>query len=200
MLEILQACKLDHEVAIKCTRNRHIGSATNPPDTQAPQPTRQHNFFLVRQRQMSYDVARLSLMVSIDPCQILPLILVQQLSVRQKLRIQEQEQQQPIMDFENGVIVKIYKSQVDPILVGGRLRRPQTKMGISSGPMTLILSKPNPNSTQLNSTQSSSKKLGLRLDIVATCSPPPYCRSVLTILPQCTAPQTFKQLLDQLES
>ena len=38
------------------------------------------------------------------------------------------------MDFEKGVIVKIYKSQVDPILVGGRLRRPQTKMGISSGP------------------------------------------------------------------
>jgi hypothetical protein len=49
-------------------------------------------------------------MVPIDPCQILALILVQQLSVRQKLRIQEQEQQQPIMDFENGVIVKIYKS------------------------------------------------------------------------------------------
>ena len=41
------------------------------------------------------------------------------------------------MDFENGVIVKIYKSWVDPILVGVRLRRPQTKMGISSGPMTL---------------------------------------------------------------
>ena len=41
------------------------------------------------------------------------------------------------MDFENGVIVKIYKSYVDPILVGGRLRRPQTKMGISSGHMTL---------------------------------------------------------------
>ena len=59
---------------------------------------------------MSYHVARLSLMVPIDPCQILALILVQQLSVRQKLRIQEQEQQQPIMDFENGVIVKIYKS------------------------------------------------------------------------------------------
>ena len=39
------------------------------------------------------------------------------------------------MDFENGVIIKIYKSEVDPILVGGRLRRPQTKMGISSGPM-----------------------------------------------------------------
>ena len=38
------------------------------------------------------------------------------------------------IDFENGVIVKIYKSQVDPILVGGRLRHPQTKMGISSGP------------------------------------------------------------------
>ena len=38
------------------------------------------------------------------------------------------------MDFKNGLIVKIYKSQVDPILVGGRLRRPQTKMGISSGP------------------------------------------------------------------
>ena len=41
------------------------------------------------------------------------------------------------MDFENGVIVKIYKSLVDPILVGGRLRCPQTKMGISSGPLTL---------------------------------------------------------------
>ena len=32
------------------------------------------------------------------------------------------------IDFENWVIVKIYKSQVDPILVGGRLRHPQTKM------------------------------------------------------------------------
>ena len=42
-----------------------------------------------------------------------------------------------ILYFENGVIVKIYKSKVDPILVVGRLRRPQTKMGISSGPMTL---------------------------------------------------------------
>ena len=41
------------------------------------------------------------------------------------------------IDFENGVIVKIYKSWVDPILIGGRLRRPQIKMGISSGPMTL---------------------------------------------------------------
>ena len=41
------------------------------------------------------------------------------------------------MDFENGVIVKIYKSQVDPILVWGRFRRPHTKMGISSGPLTL---------------------------------------------------------------
>ena len=81
MLEILQAYKLDHEVAIKCTRNPHIGCATNPPTR------RHHNFFLVRRRQMSYDVARLSLMVPIDPCQILPLILVQQLSVRQKLRI-----------------------------------------------------------------------------------------------------------------
>ena len=40
------------------------------------------------------------------------------------------------MYFENGVIVKIYKSEVDPILVGGRLRHPKTKMGISSGPMT----------------------------------------------------------------
>ena len=38
------------------------------------------------------------------------------------------------MDFGNGVIVKIYKSSVDLILVGERLRRPQTKMGISSGP------------------------------------------------------------------
>ena len=51
---------------------------------------------------------------------------------------EKQEQQQEIIDFENGVIVKIYKSQVDPILVGGRLRRPQTKMGISSEPMTLL--------------------------------------------------------------
>ena len=41
------------------------------------------------------------------------------------------------MDFENGVILKIYKPLVDLILVGGRLRRLQTKMGISSGPMTL---------------------------------------------------------------
>ena len=41
------------------------------------------------------------------------------------------------VDFKNGVIVKIYKSYVDPILDGGRLRRKQTKMGISSGPMTL---------------------------------------------------------------
>ena len=41
------------------------------------------------------------------------------------------------MDFENGVIVKFYKSKVDPILVGGRLRRPQTKVEIFSGPMTL---------------------------------------------------------------
>ena len=40
------------------------------------------------------------------------------------------------MDFENGVIVKIYKSKVDPILIWGRLRRPKIKMGISSGPMT----------------------------------------------------------------
>ena len=42
------------------------------------------------------------------------------------------------MDFENGVIVKIYKSKVDPILVWGCLRQPQTDMGTSSGPMTLI--------------------------------------------------------------
>ena len=42
------------------------------------------------------------------------------------------------MDFDNGVIVKIYKSKVDPNLVGGRLRCPQTKMGISSEPMTLL--------------------------------------------------------------
>ena len=40
------------------------------------------------------------------------------------------------MDFENGVIIKIYKSKVDPILIWGRLRRPHIKMGISSGPMT----------------------------------------------------------------
>ena len=39
------------------------------------------------------------------------------------------------------VILKIYKSQVDPIIVGGRLRRPPTKMGISSGPMTSKFSK-----------------------------------------------------------
>ena len=51
---------------------------------------------------------------------------------------EKQEQQQQIINFENGVIVKIYKSKVDPILVGGRLRRPQTKMGISSEPMTLL--------------------------------------------------------------
>ena len=51
-------------------------------------------------------------------------------------KCQKQEQQQPFKDFENGVIVKIYKSKVDPILIGGRLRRPQIKMGISSGPMT----------------------------------------------------------------
>ena len=31
------------------------------------------------------------------------------------------------MDFENGVIVNIYKSYINPILVGERLRRPQTK-------------------------------------------------------------------------
>jgi len=60
------------------------------------------------------------------------------------------------MDFENGVIFKIYKSLVDPILVGGRLGRPKTKRGISSGPMTLIMSKPN--ITQLNSTQSKATK------------------------------------------
>ena len=39
------------------------------------------------------------------------------------------------MDFENKVIVKIRKSLVDPILVGVRLRRPQTKIGISTEPM-----------------------------------------------------------------
>ena len=53
------------------------------------------------------------------------------------LKLQKQNAKNTIMDFENGMIVKIYKSQVDPILVGGRLRRPQTKMGISSEPMTL---------------------------------------------------------------
>ena len=44
------------------------------------------------------------------------------------------------MENENdiGVIVKICKSKVDPILVGGRLRLPQTKMGIPSGPMTCM--------------------------------------------------------------
>ena len=42
------------------------------------------------------------------------------------------------MDFENGVIVKIYKSKVDPIFVWGRFRQPKTKMGISSEPMTLL--------------------------------------------------------------
>ena len=36
-------------------------------------------------------------------------------------------------DNDNGVIVKIYKSYVNSILVGGHLRRPQTKMGIPSG-------------------------------------------------------------------
>ena len=41
------------------------------------------------------------------------------------------------MDFENGVILKIYKFYVDPILVGGQLRHPQTKTGISSGLLTL---------------------------------------------------------------
>ena len=41
------------------------------------------------------------------------------------------------MDFKNGVNVMIYKSLVDPILVWGRLRRSQTKIGISSGPMTI---------------------------------------------------------------
>ena len=41
------------------------------------------------------------------------------------------------MDFENGVIDKIYKSKIDPISALGCLRHPQTKMGISSGPMTL---------------------------------------------------------------
>ena len=53
------------------------------------------------------------------------------------------------MDFENGVIVKIYKSKVDPILVWGRLRHPQTKMGISSGPMTerIIIAKLSPSSS-----------------------------------------------------
>ena len=45
-------------------------------------------------------------------------------------------QKKGFMDFENGVIYKIYKSKVDPILIGGRLRRPQIKMGISLGPMT----------------------------------------------------------------
>ena len=31
MLEILQTCKLDHKVAIKCTWDQHIGCATHPP-------------------------------------------------------------------------------------------------------------------------------------------------------------------------
>ena len=35
------------------------------------------------------------------------------------------------------VIVKTFKSYVDPILIGGRLRCPQIKMGIFSGPKTL---------------------------------------------------------------
>ena len=39
-----------------------------------------------------------------------------------------------MIDFENGVIVKIYKSLVDPISVWGRFCRPETKMGIFSGP------------------------------------------------------------------
>ena len=41
----LASLQVDHEVAIKCTRNRYIGSATNPPTR------RQHNF-------TSRDVAR----------------------------------------------------------------------------------------------------------------------------------------------
>ena len=31
------------------------------------------------------------------------------------------------MNFENGVIVKIYKSYVNPILIWGRLGHPKTK-------------------------------------------------------------------------
>ena len=53
------------------------------------------------------------------------------------------------MDFENGVILIIYKSYVDPIFVGGLLRHPQIIIGICSGPMTLLLSKPNPNSNSM---------------------------------------------------
>ena len=44
---------------------------------------------------------------------------------------------QSLMDFDIGVIVKIYKFQVDPIFIGGHLHRPQIKMGSSSRPMTL---------------------------------------------------------------
>ena len=47
------------------------------------------------------------------------------------LKCQKQEQQQPFKDFENGVIVKIYKSQIDPILGGGRLRRPKLRWASS---------------------------------------------------------------------
>ena len=48
----------------------------------------------------------------------------------------QKEQQQSLTDFENGVIVKIYKSQVDPILVWGCLHHPKNKLGIASGPTT----------------------------------------------------------------
>ena len=37
------------------------------------------------------------------------------------------EQQQPLMDFKKGVIVKIYKSSVDPILVGGACAAPKLR-------------------------------------------------------------------------
>ena len=61
------------------------------------------------------------------------------------------------MHSENGVIVKIYKSQVDPILLRGCLRPPQTKMGISSGPMKCLkaffIAKVSPNSSSAGLSQ-----------------------------------------------
>ena len=43
------------------------------------------------------------------------------------------QQQQPIMDFENGVIVKIYMSKVDPISVWGRLCLAGVRAGAELG-------------------------------------------------------------------
>ena len=56
--------------------------------------------------------------------------------------------------------------------------------------MINIIVKTQRNSTQLNSTQSNSKATSLRLDIVVTWNPPAPPHH----------PQTFKALLDQLES